>query len=77
MQSSEYNSFLFWRQPIAELDLCELSELGLMNSSEINVRAEEAELQDDQELAEFSAFHFWRPPLVCVDALIQDLELLL
>lgn len=28
--SSQYDSFLFWRQPIPELDLSELEDLGLM-----------------------------------------------
>lgn len=28
--SSQYNSFLFWRQPIPELDLSELEDLGLV-----------------------------------------------
>ncbi|KAK7898289.1 hypothetical protein WMY93_019142 [Mugilogobius chulae] len=74
---SEFDSFLFWRQPIAELDLDELFELGLTDSESTNESAEKAGLEEDQELQEFSAFHFWRAPLVSVDALIQDLELLL
>ncbi|XP_055013242.1 protein AF1q [Boleophthalmus pectinirostris] len=77
MQSSEFDSFLFWRQPIAALDLGELCELGLTDSEPTNESAEEAGLDEDQELQEFSAFHFWRAPLVSVDALIHDLELLL
>lgn len=28
--NSQYDSFLFWRQPIPELDLSELEDLGLL-----------------------------------------------
>ncbi|XP_072316007.1 protein AF1q [Eucyclogobius newberryi] len=77
MQSSEFDSFLFWRQPIAALDMGELFELGLTDNGLTNESTEQAGLQMDQDLDEFSAFHFWRAPLVSVDHLIQDLELLL
>lgn len=29
--NSQYDSFLFWRQPIPELDLSELEDLGLVD----------------------------------------------
>ncbi|XP_033831606.1 protein AF1q isoform X2 [Periophthalmus magnuspinnatus] len=77
MQSTEFDSFLYWRQPIAALDLGELYELGLTDDQPTNENTEEAGHEVDQELLEFSAFHFWRAPLVSVDALIHDLELLL
>lgn len=79
MQTSEFDSFLFWRQPIAELDLSELYELGLTDSQTTNesMALEEAGLQEEQELEEFSSFNFWRAPLVNVDTLIHDLDLLL
>lgn len=79
MQNTEFDSFLFWRQPIAALDLSELYELGLTDSQATNesTALEEAGLEDDQDLEEFSSFNFWRAPLVNVDALIHDLDLLL
>lgn len=79
MQSPEYDSFLFWRQPIAELDLSELDDLGAMDIKPTNESAprQEAGLEDDQALEEFSSFNFWRAPLVNVDGLIKDLDLLL
>lgn len=76
MQTSEFDSFLFWRQPIAALDLSELYELGLTDNQLTN-EEEEAGLKEDQDLEEFSSFNFWRAPLVNVDALIHDLDLLL
>lgn len=79
MQSSEFDSFLYWRQPIAALDLSELSELGLTDSQPANESAalKGAGLEEDQELEEFSSFNFWRAPLVNVDALIHDLDIFL
>uniref|UniRef100_A0A3B4A257 Protein AF1q n=1 Tax=Periophthalmus magnuspinnatus TaxID=409849 RepID=A0A3B4A257_9GOBI len=81
MQSTEFDSFLYWRQPIAALDLGELYELGLTDDQPTNENTEELQLRkkskETAELLEFSAFHFWRAPLVSVDALIHDLELLL
>uniref|UniRef100_A0A8C5HQV2 Protein AF1q n=1 Tax=Gouania willdenowi TaxID=441366 RepID=A0A8C5HQV2_GOUWI len=34
--NSQYDSFLFWRQPIPELDLSELKELGLTDGLSTN-----------------------------------------
>lgn len=70
---------MFWRQPIAELDLSELYELGMMDSQPTNENTplEEAGLEEEQGLKEFSSFNFWRAPLVDVDCLIHDLDLLL
>lgn len=85
MEDREFDSFLFWRQPIVELDLSELYDLGLSRTEPSNqsaAREQEGRDQGDQvthpqELCEFSTFNFWRAPLVSVDALIGDLNLLL
>lgn len=34
--NSQYDSFLFWRQPIPALDLSELEDLGLIDSQPAN-----------------------------------------
>lgn len=39
--SSQYDSFLFWRQPIPTLDLSELEDLGLLQGPAQEDREEE------------------------------------
>ncbi|XP_075047856.1 protein AF1q [Mixophyes fleayi] len=68
--SSQYDSFLFWKLPIPELDLSELQCLGL----EDNKKASKDETQDENLLLEYSAFNFWRAPIASIDAF--DFELL-
>ncbi|XP_053717677.1 protein AF1q isoform X3 [Synchiropus splendidus] len=80
--SSQYDSFLFWRQPIAELDLSELEDLGLIApaSSSSKAKEEKSSLrtsEEQDELAEFTSFNYWRAPIADVDALLADLNLLL
>ncbi|XP_053717676.1 protein AF1q isoform X2 [Synchiropus splendidus] len=79
--SSQYDSFLFWRQPIAELDLSELEDLGLIApaSSSSKAKEEKSSLRtsEEDELAEFTSFNYWRAPIADVDALLADLNLLL
>lgn len=38
--SSQYDSFLFWRQPIPALDLSELREVGLLDGPRNQARDE-------------------------------------
>ncbi|XP_026155686.1 protein AF1q [Mastacembelus armatus] len=78
--NSQYDSFLFWREPIPALDLSELEDLGLIdrqpaNSSKGKDKARGQDVED--ELSEFSSFNYWRAPIGDVDALLADLNLLL
>ncbi|XP_018542166.1 protein AF1q [Lates calcarifer] len=81
--NSQYDSFLFWRQPIPALDLSELEDLGLIdspltNGSKAKDKKSKLRSQDEEvELAEFSSFNYWRAPIADVDALLADLNLLL
>ncbi|XP_028284054.1 protein AF1q isoform X1 [Parambassis ranga] len=88
--NSQYDSFLFWRQPIPALDLSELEDLGLIDGKTFNTRTETLGRQEVRrrvfmfaaslqqgELPEFSSFNYWRAPIADVDALLEDLNLLL
>ncbi|GAA6231442.1 protein AF1q [Lates japonicus] len=81
--NSQYDSFLFWRQPIPALDLSELEDLGLIDSPPTNGskgkdKTSKLRSQDEEvELSEFSSFNYWRAPIADVDALLADLNLLL
>lgn len=82
--NSQYDSFLFWRQPIPELDLSELEDLGLAKVEPFQKsqtkKQKSAQMPQhgdavDQELAEFTSFNYWREPIVSIDTL--DFNLLL
>ncbi|XP_024154189.1 protein AF1q [Oryzias melastigma] len=78
--NSQYDSFLFWRQPIPELDLSELEDLGLTDPQSVFTKDKTSKKwsqEDEGELKEFSSFNYWRAPLADVDALLADLNLLL
>ncbi|XP_067357216.1 protein AF1q [Channa argus] len=76
--SSQYDSFMFWRQPIPALDLSELVDLGLMDSQSGKDTTPKLRSRDkEDELSEFSSFNYWRAPIADVDALLADLNLLL
>ncbi|XP_070778476.1 protein AF1q [Enoplosus armatus] len=81
--NSQYDSFLFWRQPIPALDLSELEDLGLTDSQPANSikgKDKSSSLRSQEEesgLSEFSSFNYWRAPIADVDALLSDLNLLL
>nr|XP_061808225.1 protein AF1q-like [Nerophis lumbriciformis] len=72
-RSSQYDSFLFWRQPIPALDMSELRDLGLLDAGNESVGPG----RQEEELSEFSSFNYWREPIADVDALLADLNLLL
>ncbi|XP_077446043.1 protein AF1q [Stigmatopora argus] len=72
-RSSQYDSFLFWRQPIPALDLSELLEVGLVGAGDEPIGPDRKE----EELSEFSSFNYWREPIANVDALLADFNLLL
>ncbi|XP_034154514.1 protein AF1q [Pangasianodon hypophthalmus] len=82
--SSQFDSFLFWRQPIAALDLSELEDLGLAEpkSKDGSLAGKMGksspkldEHDDDLELSEFSTFNYWKEPIASIDML--DFSLLL
>ncbi|KAG8004793.1 Protein AF1q [Nibea albiflora] len=81
--NSQYDSFLFWRQPIPALDLSELEDLGLTDvqpASSMKGKDKPSSLRSQDEeggLSEFSSFNYWRAPIADVDALLADLNLLL
>ncbi|KAM9293980.1 protein AF1q [Gastrophryne carolinensis] len=65
--SSQYDSFLFWKLPIPELDLSELECLGLVDAG----KSGKDYPREEDALLQYSAFNFWREPI----ASIADLEL--
>ncbi|KAJ8339633.1 hypothetical protein SKAU_G00342660 [Synaphobranchus kaupii] len=84
--NTQYDSFLFWRQPIPVLDLSELEGLGLVDGPPIKGGQGEKKLkasqkaQDWQEseeagLSEYNSFNYWREPIAGIDSL--DFNLLL
>ncbi|XP_049457632.1 protein AF1q [Epinephelus fuscoguttatus] len=81
--NSQYDSFLFWRQPIPALDLSELEDLGLTDcqpANSIKGKDKSSSLRsqnEEEEMTEFSSFNYWRAPIADVDALLADLNLLL
>ncbi|XP_017285157.1 protein AF1q [Kryptolebias marmoratus] len=75
--NSQYDSFLFWRQPIPALDLSELEDLGLVDSGPKDKMSQLWSQDNKEELTEFSSFNYWRAPIADVDALLADLNLLL
>uniref|UniRef100_A0A3P8WUQ2 Protein AF1q n=1 Tax=Cynoglossus semilaevis TaxID=244447 RepID=A0A3P8WUQ2_CYNSE len=80
--SSQYDSFLFWREPIPTLDLSDLEELGLVDLDNMSdrkgknskVRGLDNEVREFKvftELLEFSSFNYWRAPIADVDSLFE------
>ncbi|KAK5855531.1 hypothetical protein PBY51_005628 [Eleginops maclovinus] len=81
---SEYESFVFWRAPLPELDFSELMDVscgaGLATSATGKERKQEMEVrkqEEEGEMKEFSSFNYWRAPIADVDTLLADLNLLL
>ncbi|XP_006005166.1 protein AF1q [Latimeria chalumnae] len=78
--SSQYNSFLFWRQPIPELDLAELEGLGLTDALMHNPKSagrkksdlRENSKEEEEYLSLYSTFNFWRAPIANIDTLDFD-----
>ncbi|KAM4664579.1 protein AF1q isoform 1-T2 [Discoglossus pictus] len=73
--SSQYDSFLFWKLPIPELDLSELDCLGLTDSKTQRNKTSMAQKNEkgDEELIQYSAFNFWKAPIASIDTLDFDL----
>uniref|UniRef100_A0AAY5JX88 Protein AF1q n=1 Tax=Esox lucius TaxID=8010 RepID=A0AAY5JX88_ESOLU len=86
--NSEYDSFLYWRQPISAPDLSELEDLGLLNAKPTKKSKKAAKKQNaaqakqrkqqeakEAELLEYTTFNYWREPIPSIDLL--DFNLLL
>ncbi|XP_051519699.1 protein AF1q [Myxocyprinus asiaticus] len=79
--SSQFDSFLFWREPIPSLDLSELEDLGISitkskegKSTKSSLKAQ-AQEEEDFELLQYSTFNYWKEPIASIDTL--DFNLLL
>ncbi|XP_043935961.1 protein AF1q [Protopterus annectens] len=75
--SSQYDSFLFWRQPIPEVDLSELEELGLGKTNHQSASSCKCpggkqnccdDLDEDERLSEYNEFNYWRMPVADIDS---------
>lgn len=83
VMNSQFDSFLFWRQPIPSLDLAELEDLGLsvlplsgqMGKTNKGLGKSLADEDDDLNLSEYSTFNYWKEPIASIDTL--DFNLLL
>ncbi|XP_077051244.1 protein AF1q [Siphateles boraxobius] len=74
--TSQFNSFLFWREPIPSLDLSELEDLGISMSKSKEAKATKGRREEeDSELLKYSTFNFWKEPIASID--ILDFNLLL
>ncbi|XP_010789755.1 protein AF1q isoform X2 [Notothenia coriiceps] len=77
---SEYESFVFWKALLPEIDLSELSDLSggaeLAGSAAGKERKQEVRKREEEgEMKEFSSFTYWRAPIGDVDSLLADLLL--
>ncbi|XP_072530809.1 protein AF1q [Salminus brasiliensis] len=84
VMNSQFDSFLFWRQPIPSLDLAELEDLGLsdpklnsglMGKTNKSLGKSLAGEDNDLDLSEYSTFNYWKEPIASIDSL--DFNLLL
>ncbi|XP_026548288.1 protein AF1q [Notechis scutatus] len=86
--TSQYDSFLYWRMPIPELDLSELECLGLadlalfkpkrgLGSLVSEQKSQKPSLGEPEEaekaLLPFSSFNFWRAPIASISPVDFDL----
>ncbi|XP_060117306.1 protein AF1q [Heteronotia binoei] len=84
--NSQYNSFLYWRMPIPELDLSELERLELTDRAVYKPKGSYGNLMADRKkqgvfeeetdkdtLLQFNSFNFWRAPIASITALDFDL----
>ncbi|XP_010163903.1 protein AF1q [Antrostomus carolinensis] len=84
--SSQYDSFIYWRMPIPQLDVAELEGLGLSDVALYKPKGGLGKLagerdrmgqdiSDDEEdnLLQFNSFNFWRAPIASISSLDFDL----
>ncbi|XP_063295198.1 protein AF1q [Pelobates fuscus] len=74
--SSQYNSFMFWKQPIPKLDLSELECLSFEEPNKLN-QAKNSSMKNSEDmdgiLLQYTAFNYWREPIASIDGLDFDL----
>lgn len=86
--NSQYDSFLYWRQPIPALNLSELEDLGKLagkpaNNNQAGTKEKKSSKMpkqrkqkvEEDELPEYTTFNYWREPIASIDTL--DFNLLL
>ncbi|XP_030910557.1 protein AF1q [Melopsittacus undulatus] len=82
--SSQYDSFIYWRMPIPQLDVAELEGLGLSDVAlykpkgglgKLLSKQDEAQdiSQEEEGLLQFNSFNFWRAPIASISSLDFDL----
>ncbi|NXH10169.1 AF1Q protein, partial [Bucco capensis] len=80
--SSQYDSFIYWRMPIPQLDLAELEGLGLSEVALYKPKGSLGKLSGEQEqdiseeedtLLQFNSFNFWRAPIASISSFDFDL----
>lgn len=83
--SSQYDSFIYWRLPIPQLDVAELEGLGLGDGTLYKPkglgklggerdRPRRDVLDEEDGLLQFNSFNFWRAPIASISSL--DFELI-
>lgn len=58
--SSQYDSFLFWRQPIPELDLSELEEVGGAISKPASKKLGRGQKEEEEEVRAEKEVQKWK-----------------
>ncbi|XP_053330740.1 protein AF1q [Spea bombifrons] len=71
--SSQYNSFMFWKLPIPELDLSELECLGFEDPKKKQSSFDKKSGDEEDILSQYTAFNYWRAPIASIDSLDFDL----
>ncbi|XP_042297095.1 protein AF1q [Sceloporus undulatus] len=84
--NTQYDSFLYWRMPIPELDLSELEHLGLADMAIYKPKGGYSGLatdrktpnhglsdSEDGDLLQFNSFNFWRAPIASISPIDFDL----
>ncbi|XP_033933573.1 protein AF1q [Pseudochaenichthys georgianus] len=72
---SEYESFVFWKALLPEIDLSELSDPSGGAEPAGSAAGKERKREEEGEMKEFSSFTYWRAPIGDVDSLLADLLL--
>ncbi|XP_008945352.1 PREDICTED: protein AF1q [Merops nubicus] len=83
--SSQYDSFIYWRMPIPQLDVAELEGLGISDVPLYKPKGGLGKLGSERErvgqdiseeedgLLQFNTFNFWRAPIASISSLDFDL----
>ncbi|NXU59900.1 AF1Q protein, partial [Turnix velox] len=80
--STQYDSFIYWRMPIPQLDMAELEGLGLAEvtlykpKGQLSIHRGHQDVSEEEEednLLQFNTFNFWRAPIASISSLDFDL----